>query len=232
MVSNAGGCTMSDGQQWCEVQAAGGGARGWVAARFLALPSPETTSGATGRIVTIAGVPDGDVLNVRSGPGTGEAIVGALSNDTQVRELRCEPQAGSRWCEIEMMTDMRGRGWINARYIVGNGPSATQLPSAARMERVRFDAGASGAEVSDQLGAGTSVTYLIGAGNGQMLYTRVAAPGSGLAWRLYNPDGSLLDEGAPSKEYRGQLFQSGDHRLEVVNRSGAAQTFNVIVGID
>ena len=179
-VSNVGGCTMSDGQQWCEIQAAGGGTRGWVAARFLTPPGPGGASGSEGRIVTIAGVPQGDVLNVRSGPGTGNAIVGALSNDTQVRELRCDTQGGSRWCEIEMMTDMRGRGWINARYIAGSNTSAMQLPSANRMERVRFAAGASGAEFSDQLGPGTSVTYLIGAGNGQMLYTRLAAQGSGL----------------------------------------------------
>jgi hypothetical protein len=37
-LANVGGCTMSDGEQWCEVQAAGGGVRGWVSARFLALP--------------------------------------------------------------------------------------------------------------------------------------------------------------------------------------------------
>jgi len=39
-VVNVGGCTMSDGEQWCEVQAEGGGVRGWVAARFLRLPGP------------------------------------------------------------------------------------------------------------------------------------------------------------------------------------------------
>lgn len=104
-VSNVGGCTMSDDQQWCEVQAAGGGPRGWVA-RFLGLPEPGRSSGWESRVVTIASVPDGDVLNVRSAPGTGNAIVGALSNGTQVRELRCDTQGGSRWCEMEMMTDI------------------------------------------------------------------------------------------------------------------------------
>ena len=128
-VANAGGCTMSDGQQWCEVRNPSNGLRGWVAARFLRLPGPgggEDTataddgggamagSGNTGRV---RGVPANDVLNVRSGPGTGNSIVGALSNGDTVRTLRCQNVGSSRWCEIEMMTDMRERGWVNARYL-------------------------------------------------------------------------------------------------------------------
>ncbi len=68
-------------------------------------------------VVEVRGVPADDVLNVREGPGTGYRIVGALGNGSQVRVLRCETQGASRWCEIEMQTDMRERGWVNARYL-------------------------------------------------------------------------------------------------------------------
>jgi hypothetical protein len=84
-------------------------------------------SGAVGT-AGVTGVPASDVLNVRSGPGTGNSIVGALANGDIVRVLGCEAVGASRWCEIEMMTDMRERGWVNARYLTGGVASATPLP--------------------------------------------------------------------------------------------------------
>ena len=54
---------------------------------------------------------------MRGGPGTGHPIVGALGNGEEVRNLGCKRQADSTWCEIEMMTDMPERGWVNARYL-------------------------------------------------------------------------------------------------------------------
>jgi len=41
-----------------------------------------------GSIVQVTGLRGGDTLNVRSGPGTGNRIVGALTNGTSVRNLR------------------------------------------------------------------------------------------------------------------------------------------------
>lgn len=89
-------------------------------------PMPPTGGGT---IVQVTGVPSGDVLNVRSGPGTGNRIVGALSNGTSVRQLDCRMVGKSRWCQIEMMTDMRERGWVNARYLTSG--TATHLPGAS-----------------------------------------------------------------------------------------------------
>lgn len=121
VLRNAGGCTMSDGQQWCQVQASSGGVIGWVAARFLGLPGPDdqgsAAPGGGGTMVRVAGVPANDVLNVRSGPGTGNRIVGALANGDNVRMLGCQNVGSARWCEIEMQSDMRERGWVNARYL-------------------------------------------------------------------------------------------------------------------
>lgn len=121
VLRNAGGCTMSDGQQWCQVQASSGGVIGWVAARFLGLPGPDdggsAASGGGGTMMRVTGVPANDVLNVRSGPGTGNRIVGALTNGDNVRMLGCQNVGAARWCEIEMQSDMRERGWVNARYL-------------------------------------------------------------------------------------------------------------------
>lgn len=71
----------------------------------------------------VVGVSSNDVLNVRSGPGVSFGIVGALAGGDRVRRLGCEDQGGSRWCEIEMLTDMRERG--------GSTPATLSMPTGA-----------------------------------------------------------------------------------------------------
>ena len=97
--------------------------------------SQSAGSSGSGKTVRVTGVPANDVLNARSGPGTDNRIVGALANGDSVRMLGCENVGNSRWCEIEMMTDMRERGWVNARYLTGESgarptPAVTQSPEA------------------------------------------------------------------------------------------------------
>jgi len=162
-VVNVGGCTMSDGQQWCEVQAEGGGVRGWVLARFLRLP----------------------------GPGGGENS--ATADD--------------------------GGG-----AMAGSGTSIV---------RVRFDAGTSEAELTGNLLPQQATRYVLSASAGQELYFRLAANGPGTIYRIQNPDGSfLIDQMGAEREYRGQLYQSGDHVIEVVNTANGAQSYNAIFGIE
>jgi hypothetical protein len=100
-------------------------------------------------------------------------------------------------------------------------------------ERVRFDAGASGAELTGTLSPGGSTRYVLGAKNGQDLYVRVATSSPGVFYQIFNPDGSfLLEQMTPDREYRGELWQSGDHVVEVINRGNGAASYNVIFGID
>jgi uncharacterized protein YraI len=115
------GCRMSEGRRWCQVSQLGGGVTGWAAGQYLREAAAPTTTApppASGsNVMRVYGVPANDVLNVRSGPGTQNGIVGALGNGDTVRMLVCQNVGGARWCEIEMMTDMRERGWVNARYL-------------------------------------------------------------------------------------------------------------------
>jgi hypothetical protein len=99
--------------------------------------------------------------------------------------------------------------------------------------QVRFAAGTSGAEYSEGMVPNSIDRYVLGAQNGQNLYVRVATDGPGVSYRILNPDGSaLLDDMAPDREYRGQLWQSGDHVVEVINRGGDVAQYNVIFGVD
>jgi hypothetical protein len=100
-------------------------------------------------------------------------------------------------------------------------------------ERVRFDAGSSGAELTGTLSPGGSARYVLGAKNGQKLYVRVATGDAGVFYQIFNPDGSfLLEQMTPDREYRGELWQSGDHVVEVINRGNGTASYNVIFGID
>ena len=99
--------------------------------------------------------------------------------------------------------------------------------------QVQFPSGSTGTELSGAVAPGGSIRYVLGARNGQDLYVRVAPRGGRLEYEIFNPDGSLLlDLISASREYRGQLWQSGDHVVEVVNRGGQTIDFNVIFGIN
>ncbi len=100
-------------------------------------------------------------------------------------------------------------------------------------QQVRFKPGTSGTEITASLSSGSSTRYVLGAKDGQFLYVRVAPKSGSLGYLIYNPDGSaLLDFMTPDKEYRGQLWQSGDHVIEVVNNGSTDASYNVIFGID
>lgn len=194
-------------------------------------------SSISGDMIRVTGVVSNDVLNVRSGPGMNNDIVGALANGDQVRSLRCETQGSTRWCEIEMQTDMRERGWVNARYLTGGGAVEKPSPPPAmeaggtRTVQVRFPSGSTGTELRDQIAPGDSIRFVLNARNGQNLYTRVA--GDGLTYQIFLPNGRfLLDQMSSAREYRGQLFMSGDHVIEVINRTNEAQSFNIIMSVD
>ena len=183
----------------------------------------------------VVAVSGGGSLNIRSAPDANAGIVGRAANGTNLRNVGgCTMSGGAQWCEIQPeRSDVRG--WVAARFLTLPGPSGdgtAQRPGSAAAERVAFPQGATGTEVTGQLMPQAEAAYLLGASDGQMLYVRLAANGPGMAWRIFNPDGSLLDEGDAAKEYRGQLFQSGDHRVEVRNTANGAQSFDVVFGIE
>ena len=115
----------------------------------------------------------------------------------------------------------------------GGAMAGASGSTGAKTERVAFAAGTSGAELTGSLLPQESRRYLLGANEGQFLYVRVAANGPNMTYVIYNPDGSvLLDETSAAQEYRGQLWQSGDHAVEVYNTANGAQSYNIIFGIE
>jgi hypothetical protein len=100
-------------------------------------------------------------------------------------------------------------------------------------ERVKFPAGASGVNFDAHLTPGSSVRYLLNAADGQFLNVEVLPQGPGISYQIFNPDGSfLLDMVSARTPYRGQLWQTGDHAVEVINRGHRDVTFTIDFWID
>jgi hypothetical protein len=178
-------------------------------------------------------------LKVHSQPSTASPTVGILPTGAVVENLGCRESEGRSWCHI---ADGDVSGWAASEFLVeGSGPvrSARATPVHAgrdashTVERVRFPRGSTGTKFTDTLDAGRSHRFVVGASNGQDLYVRIAADGPGLSYRILNPNHTaLVDEVRADMEYRGQLWQSGDHVIEVFNRSGSPMTYDVIIGVE
>lgn len=172
----------------------------------------------------VVGGPDGASGTVLSSEFS-EAGTLVMLRDTGGTEWRCIAYQDGTVGELAVVNAADDGGGAMA----GSG-SAEPVTDT---QRVRFDAGTTGAEITAKLTPGSSTRYVLGAKDGQFLYVRVAPNSGSLGYLIFNPDGSaLLDFMSPDKEYRGQLWQSGDHVIEVVNNGSSEASYNVIFGIE
>lgn len=184
------------------------------------------------------------------------ADVGQDAIDGCIDQLRAvggpDGQGGTvlstEFSETNSLVMLQDRGETVWRCLVSNGGQVAELSVMQAADdgggamagsgsettvRVQFAAGTTGAELTDSLLPQESRRYVLGAQDGQFFYFRLAANGPGMTYVIYNPDGSvLLDEMGAEQEYRGQLWQTGDHIVQVYNTANGAQSFNVIFGID
>lgn len=179
-------------------------------------------------------------LNIHTQPSTSAPVVAKLRNGMRVENRGCLDNEGRTWCEV---ADGDASGWASMEYLIpasggentgtANDGGGAMAGSSSSGQRVQFAAGTSGVEFTDTLMAGASKRYILGASNGQQLYFRITANGSGMYYQVFNPDGSfLLDQVGAGQEYRGELWQSGDHVIEVINRGNGTQSFDLIFGIN
>ena len=172
---------------------------------------------------------------MRARPSTGSGIVTQLNSGQNVRNLGCRMAEGRRWCRVATLADPGNEGWVAAEFLVEGSGASSQISSvpAGADVRVQFASGTSGAELTGTLAPGDTRRYLIGARSGQFLYVRVAPRGEPISYQIFNPDQTfLLDQISSQREYRGELWQSGDHVIEVINRTNGNASYNVIIGIE
>ena len=117
----------------------------------------------------------------------------------------------------------------------GADPDALRAAGSAGQgqERVQFAAGTSGATLSRTVEAGGARQFVLGARDGQFLDVNLRPLNGQMYYIIRNPDGSILLDGTDAATpYRGQLWQSGDHVVEVVNQGGQPVDFNLSLTIE
>lgn len=175
-----------------------------------------------------------DALRAMGTPDTqgGEILSDTFSEAGTVVMLR--DRGGSEYKCIVWSDGTVGELSVQTAMDDGEGAMAgASAPFVSGDQRVQFAAGTSGAALSGTLAPGTSVTYLLGASDGQFMNVDLASHGGALDYRILNPDGTplldMMDSGTP---YQGQLWQSGDHRIEVLNAGAQPVTFDIGIGIN
>ncbi|MGR3678319.1 MAG: hypothetical protein ACU0AZ_10080 [Paracoccaceae bacterium] len=155
---------------------------------------------------------------------------------------------GQEFSEAAIMVSLRDGNGHEYECIVWSGPEVTDLrrvgehgaadavassaETVSGEQRVKFAKGTSGTVISGTLQDNTSVRYILGANDGQFLNVDVGSHGGALDYKIFNPDGSLLlDLISSDKPYRGQLWQSGDHIVEVDNAGAQPVVFDLGIGI-
>lgn len=156
----------------------------------------------------------GTLVTLRDGGGTVWRCIGY--SDGAVGELRV----------VDAADDGSGA--------MAGGPQNSGAEPGTSTERVRFQRGQSGAELTGTLTPGSSARYVLGAKNGQDLYVRVAPCGDArLEYQIFNSDKSfLLGSFSADREYRGQHLQWGDDVVKVINRGNSTASYNLKVSID
>ncbi len=161
---------------------------------------------------------------------------------------------GQEFSEAATMVRLRDGNGVEYECIVWSGPEVADLrrtgesvdkaddgggamdgaaaPTVSGDQVVKFDAGTSGTAMSATLQSGTSVRYVLGANDGQFLNVDVGSHGGALDYKIFNPDGSLLlDLISSDTPYQGQLWQTGEHVVEVVNAGAQPVSFDIGIGI-
>jgi hypothetical protein len=141
-------------------------------------------------------------------------------------EMFLETRSGNFACSFaadgRTMVQFYADGQQQNGYLPGAG--------ASRQVRVRFSAGTSQTTMSANVAGGHSVRYILNARARQYLNVRIQ--GSGLTYRIINPNSTtLLDPVSTSREFRGQLLQSGDHIIEVINIGSGSRSFTATFSI-
>jgi|GEM_PF-2109101 len=178
-----------------------------------------------------------DELRSRIGNIGGEVLGQEFSEAATMVRLRDANGAEYEcivWSGPEV-ADLRQVGGEGADADDGGGAmaGASGSPVVSGTQRVQFAAGTSGAAMSGTLNPDTSVSYVLGASDGQFLRVDVGSRGGALDYQIFNPDGSLLlDLISSDLPYQGQLWQSGDHVVEVVNAGAEPVSFDIGIGIE
>ena len=174
-------------------------------------------------------------LNVHSDPSTSSRTVARLHRGMVVENRGCLFNEGRKWCEI---ADGDASGWAAGEYLIeASAPmrASSQAAAAApttQTVNVRFASGTNGQQQAGSLTPGSSVRFVLGAANRQMLEVSFVNTDPAIQYQIFLPNGRLLlDPVSNSLPYQGELFMNGEHVVEVINRGHHDARYSVWMGI-
>lgn len=174
-------------------------------------------------------------LNVHSAPSTSSPTVAKLHRGLVVQNRGCQYNEGRKWCQI---ADGDASGWVAGEYLIEAAGPAPAVSHETRAEpttqtvRVQFAAGANGQQRTGTLTPGSSIRFVLGAANRQMLEVSFVNSDPAVEYQIFLPNGRLLLDQVPNTlPYQGELFMSGDHVVEVINRGHHDARYAVWMGI-
>lgn len=174
-------------------------------------------------------------LNVHSDPSTSSRTVARLHRGMVVENRGCLFNEGRKWCEI---ADGDASGWAAGEYLIeASAPvrASSQAAGAApttQTVNVRFASGTNGQQQAGSLTPGSSMRYVLGAANRQMLEVSFVNTDPAIQYQIFLPNGRLLlDPVSNSLPYQGELFMNGEHVVEVINRGHHDARYSVWMGI-
>ncbi len=199
---------------------------------FAVLPMPalsdisDEANACIDELISRFGNVGGEVL----GQEFSEAAIMVRLRDGNGFEYECIVWSGPEVADLRRVDENAEKG-DDGEGAMDGAPASALTVSGDQV--VKFDAGTSGTTISATLQADTTVRYVLGASDGQFLNVNVGSRGGALDYKIFNPDGSLLlDLISSDTPYQGQLWQSGEHVIEVVNEGSQPVTFDIGIGIN
>jgi hypothetical protein len=136
---------------------------------------------------------------------------------------------------------------LSLRRLAAGAAIALAAPAALvadddRTVRVHFPTGATGTTITDRITGHEYVLYRRGAREGQFLTVSLRPDNQSADFNIYIPgrgpgDEALFSSDTGGREYRGQLYVTGDHTVSVfLNRNAVRQgqtaNFDIVFGIE
>ncbi|WP_068114509.1 SH3 domain-containing protein [Tropicimonas marinistellae] len=83
-------------------------------ASWSILLAPQT---ATAETVLVTGLEEGEMLKLRSGPGTGYRVIVGLPDGTALRNHGCDRIGGTPWCKVTLKEARGLTGYVSGHYL-------------------------------------------------------------------------------------------------------------------
>lgn len=178
-----------------------------------------------------------DRLRAVGGPDgrSGEVIRSEFSE--AATEVILRDAGGTTWRCLAYSDGTVGELAVTDAMDDGGGAMANTYPEGDAGypgdREIRFAPGRSDGEFTGRLEPGDATRWTLRARNGQELNVTIAAEGPGISYQIFNPDNSFLQEQwSSSNAYGGQLWQTGTHVIEVINRGDRTTPYTLWVTVD